>query len=93
VFGEAQLSNRAAVMSAYRLRQSFYGLPDNDVMFYERCEKEAVHELGHAFGLVHYKGFERVMHFSNSIEPVDLKSSAFCPSCARLLAQAIDPVA
>ena len=85
VFGEAQLENRAALMSVHRLRQQFYGLPADERVFYERCEKEAVHELGHAFGLVHCKRFECVMHFSNSIEQVDLKESSFCRSCTELL--------
>jgi archaemetzincin len=81
VFGEAQLKNRAALMSVHRLRQQFYGLPADERLFYERCEKEAVHELGHAFGLVHCKNFECVMHFSNSIEQVDLKTSMLCQNC------------
>jgi archaemetzincin len=85
VFGEAQLENRAAVMSVHRLRQQFYGLPANERLFYERCEKEAVHELGHAFGLVHCRNFECVMHFSNSIDQVDLKTSEFCEGCGELL--------
>jgi archaemetzincin len=87
VFGEAQLGNRAALISVHRLRQPFYGLPADGRLFYERCEKEAVHELGHAFGLIHCQGFECVMHFSKSIEQVDLKQSLFCPSCAGLLAR------
>lgn len=86
VFGEAQLENRAAVISVHRLRQQFYGLPSDETLFYERCEKEAVHELGHAFGLVHCRDFECVMHFSNSIEQVDLKTNSFCQKCAGLLA-------
>jgi archaemetzincin len=85
VFGEAQLGNRAALMSVHRLRQQFYGLPSDERLFYERCEKEAVHELGHSFGLVHCRNFECVMHFSNSIEQVDLKANAFCRSCIELL--------
>lgn len=85
VFGEAQLENRAALMSVHRLRQQFYGLPADERLFYERCEKEAVHELGHAFGLVHCKNFECVMHFSNSIEQVDLKTNSLCRSCIELL--------
>src|SRR6185369_2278572 len=75
VFGEAQLGNRGALMSVHRLRQQFYGLPGDERVFYERCEKEAVHELGHAFGLIHCKYFECVMHYSNSIDQVDLKSN------------------
>jgi archaemetzincin len=86
VYGEAQLNNRAAVVSVYRLRQEFYGLPGNDPLFYQRCEKEALHELGHTFGLVHCKQFDCLMHFSNSIEQIDLKSNSFCPACTSTLA-------
>jgi archaemetzincin len=86
VFGEAQLGRQAALISVHRLRQRFYGLPEDERLFFERCEKEAVHELGHAFGLVHCRDFECVMHFSNSIEQVDLKSNVFCDACAQLLA-------
>jgi archaemetzincin len=82
VFGEAQLNNRAAVASVYRLRQGFYGLPENERLFFERCEKESLHELGHAFGLDHCREWECVMHFSNSIEQVDLKAGVFCQRCA-----------
>jgi archaemetzincin len=85
VYGEAQLANRAAVVSVHRLRQQFYGLPPDDGLFYERCEKEALHELGHTFGLVHCKQFDCLMHFSNSIEQIDLKSNAFCEVCTSQL--------
>ena len=81
VFGQAQLNNRNALMSFHRLRQTFYGLPQNEDLFLERCEKEALHELGHTFGLVHCRNFECVMYLSNAIEQVDLKMSAFCDSC------------
>lgn len=82
VFGEAQLNNTAAVISTCRLRQEFYGLPTDDISFLKRVEKEALHELGHTFGLVHCPKFDCVMHFSNSIEEIDLKSNAFCSLCA-----------
>jgi archaemetzincin len=82
VFGEARLGGVAALFSATRLRQEFYGLPRDDTLFYERCEKEALHELGHTFGLVHCPLFECVMHYSNSIEDVDVKSTFWCSNCA-----------
>jgi archaemetzincin len=74
-------------MSVFRLHQRFYGLPEDERLFYERCEKEALHELGHTFGLVHCKLYECVMHYSNSIEQVDLKHSRFCPSCSALMTE------
>lgn len=85
VFGEAQLNNGAAVVSTYRLRQEFYGLPRDEVLLLERTEKEALHELGHTFGLLHCPDFECVMYFSNSIEQIDLKSNNFCQKCAESL--------
>lgn len=90
VFGEAQLGRRAALISVYRLRQPFYGLPEDTGLFYERCEKEAVHELGHLFGLVHCRNFECVMHYSNSVDQVDLKSTVFCEECAGFLKEQRD---
>ncbi len=81
VFGEAQLGGAAALISAARLRQEFYGLPANQILFYERCAKEALHELGHTMGLVHCRLYDCVMHYSNSIEDVDLKGSSWCPAC------------
>src|SRR5262245_6174964 len=61
VFGEAQWKKTAAVISTYRLRQEFYGLGPDEKLFYERVEKEDVHELGHNFGLVHCNRFDCVM--------------------------------
>ena len=85
VFGEAEVGRRAVIFSLHRLRQSFYGLPEDSRLFYERCEKEAIHELGHTFGLIHCHKFDCVMHFSNSIEQVDLKSNLFCEECSESL--------
>ena len=85
VFGEAQLDGRVALMSTHRLSPQFYGLPDDKRLFYSRCEKEATHELGHTYGLVHCPSYNCAMHVSNSVEQVDLKPAAVCDSCNRLL--------
>jgi archaemetzincin len=89
VFGEAQLGNRAAVISLHRLKQSFYGLPEDNALLYERCEKEAIHELGHTFRLIHCQKFDCVMHFSNSIEQIDLKHNTFCNNCTSVFKQCL----
>ncbi len=86
VFGEAQLGGKGAVMSTARLRQEFYGLPPDAELLYRRTEKEALHELGHTFGLIHCQDYACLMHFSNSIEEVDLKGDRFCEQCASRLA-------
>ena len=65
VFGEAQVGGKVALMSAHRLRQEFYGLPADRDLLLKRAEKEATHELGHAFGLTHCRNHDCVMRFSN----------------------------
>jgi archaemetzincin len=85
VFGQAQLDGPGAVVSTYRLRSEFYGLPADEGLLVERAIKECVHELGHAFGLVHCDDYGCVMHPSTAVDEVDLKGSAFCARCASLL--------
>jgi archaemetzincin len=85
VFGEAQVSDGGAVVSAHRLRQEFYGLPADPGLLHERLLKEALHELGHTFGLRHCVDYTCVMSSSNGVERIDLKSAEFCPNCAHLM--------
>jgi len=81
VFGEAECSGKAALISLWRLKPEFYGAPSNFELFIERGTKEAVHELGHTFGLSHCKNPYCVMYFSNSIFETDRKKGVFCNMC------------
>ena len=81
VFGEAELGGHFAIISLARLRQSFYGLPENRALFLDRTAKEAIHELGHTYGLGHCPHPECVMHFSNSLQDTDRKEASFCQHC------------
>ena len=81
VFGEAQLGGAAALVSFHRLRNEIYGLPTDHAQFTSRLAKEAIHELGHTFGLVHCADQRCVMRSSTYVEQIDLKSSMFCRSC------------
>jgi archaemetzincin len=79
VFGEA--SRNVAVISLTRLRQIFYHLPEDRNLFHQRVLTEAVHELGHTYGLVHCENSRCVMFFSNSLMETDRKGSEFCQKC------------
>jgi len=81
VFGEAQLGGRAAVVSLHRLDDELYGLPPHPQRLFQRLQKEAVHELGHTFDLVHCHEDRCVMTSSTYVEEIDLKSDAFCAKC------------
>ncbi len=87
VFGEAQLGGQAAVVSSHRLRDELYGLPRNPQRLRERLAKEAIHELGHTFGIVHCRDPLCVMHSYTYAEEIDFKSRDFCKSCSTLLEQ------
>jgi archaemetzincin len=79
VFGEA--GQKVAVISLTRLRQEFYRLPQDQTLFYKRALTEAVHELGHTYGLGHCGNPRCVMFFSNSLIDTDRKGPEFCPEC------------
>lgn len=85
VFGEAQMGGPCAVVSTHRLRQEFYGLPSDHELLRERLEKEAIHELGHTFDLVHCENYDCVMSASHAVEWIDLKGMKLCMECRREL--------
>ena len=79
IFGIAQYGGNALV-ALPRLRNSFYGLPDDIDLFFQRTVKEVFHELGHVFGLQHCTN-DCVMQFSNSLSDTDNKPDTYCSSC------------
>ncbi|OGN95060.1 MAG: hypothetical protein A2Z75_02735 [Chloroflexi bacterium RBG_13_50_10] len=81
IFGQADIAAGVALISLCRLRQEYYGLPSDEALFPDRAIKEAVHELGHTFGLGHCSNYKCVMHFSNSLADTDQKQAAFCSRC------------
>jgi archaemetzincin len=86
VLGEAHLGGRVAAIYLPRLRQDFYvKKSDTNKLFEQRVIKEAVHELGHAFGLTHCENNKCVMHFSNSLQDTDFKDHKFCERCNKIL--------
>jgi archaemetzincin len=86
VFGEAQLKGSCAVISTFRLRQGFYGLPADEELLASRTIKEAVHELGHTLGIPHCEDYNCVMAPSHAVEWIDLKKASFCEACRAVVA-------
>ena len=81
VFGEAQLGGVGSVIGLQRLNNIFYGLPEDRALFRSRIVKEAIHELGHTFGLIHCQNQRCVMKSSTYVEDVDQKSTEMCDNC------------
>ncbi|MFQ6066741.1 MAG: archaemetzincin family Zn-dependent metalloprotease, partial [bacterium] len=85
VFGQASIGGKACLVALPRLRQEFYGLEGPRSLFYQRALKEAIHELGHSFGLNHCRNRKCVMHFSNCLADTDYKEKQFCEVCQKKL--------
>jgi archaemetzincin len=87
VFGQAQLNGCVGVFSLARLRQEFYGLPSDREVLAERAAKEALHESGHLFGLVHCQDRNCTMSLATNVRQIDSKKVAFCAPCRARLAK------
>ncbi len=81
IFGHAEPYQGVAIISIHRLREEFYYKKENLILFQKRALKEAVHELGHLFGLSHCLESTCVMFFSNSIIDTDKKTFRLCRIC------------
>ncbi len=86
IFGQAELKGKGCVVSIHRLRPEFYISPALDGLVVKRACKEAVHELGHTFGLQHCSNKNCVMCFSPNIKGVDSKYVYFCSACTEKFA-------
>lgn len=85
IFGQAFLNGQSGIVSAYRLRNERYGLLADEKVLIERLRKEVIHELGHAFGLIHCQNPVCVMRSSTYVEDIDQKNWSFCLKCKRKL--------
>lgn len=85
IFGQAILNGRTAIASLFRLSNEWYGLgPDEDLLL-DRFTKVVIHELGHAFGLVHCTVPTCIMRAGTYVEDIDQKKQGFCSGCREKL--------
>jgi archaemetzincin len=87
VFGLAQLGGTTAVVSTNRLRERGESDLSPRELFTLRLEKEAVHELGHAYGLVHCTNPDCAMQGVTDVAEIDLRPPWLCHRCHERLSR------
>lgn len=85
IFGQAYLGGMSGIASTYRLKNEIYGMRQDEKLLRDRFTKVCIHELGHAFGLVHCHTPNCVMKSSTYVEDIDLKRYTLCLNCRREL--------
>jgi archaemetzincin len=85
ILGYADCLAGTAVVSLFRIRQEFYGLPEDEAKVYPRLFKEAVHRLAHLFDLAECRNPKCVNYFSQIMMDIDTKGDKFCDICKRQL--------
>lgn len=83
-FGQSNKNDNMALISIVRMNPSSYvrGKP-NDELLIQRMEKEAIHELGHLFGLSNVPDPECVMYLPTDLKSLDKKTDSFCMECRK----------
>ncbi len=85
VLGYSDALSGTAVVSLYRLRQEFYGLPEDEAKVFPRMHKEALHQLAHLFDINECRNPRCVNYFSQIMLDIDSKGMKFCDICKRTL--------
>lgn len=85
IFGQAILNGHSAIASLFRLSNEWYGLEPDENLLLERFTKVVIHELGHAFGLIHCAVPTCIMRPGTYVEDIDQKKLNFCPACREKL--------
>ena len=81
VMGQANSTSRTAVISTFRIKPEFYGLPENDQLLKTRLLNLASHEIGHMLGLKNCKNPECQMFVADTLTELDNRPEVFCAEC------------
>ncbi len=85
VLGYSDTVSRTAVVSLFKMRQEFYGLPEDEQKIFSRLFKQAVHYLSPLFGLSSCRNPKCVNFYSQDMFDIDNKLEKLCDICQRQL--------
>jgi archaemetzincin len=85
VLGHSDPLMGTAVVSLFKIRQEFYGLPEDDSKVYGRLYKQSVHQVAHLFNMTSCRNPKCVNYYSQDMFDIDTKGEKFCDLCKRQL--------
>jgi len=83
IVGDSDRIGSCAVVSYFRIRQEFYGLPEDERLVFKRILKESSKHLGRILGLTLCRNPRCVMYYSDDMFDIDQKSEKLCDICQR----------
>ncbi len=83
VLGHADAVARTGVASLYRLRQEFYGLPEDESKIFNRLFKQAVFFMAPLFDISACRNPKCINYYSQNMFDIDSKGEKLCDICRR----------
>ncbi len=83
VIGYSDTVSRTAIVSLFRIRQEFYGLPEDERKVFARLFKQSIYHIAPLFGLSACRNPKCVNYYSQSMFDIDSKGEKFCDICKR----------
>jgi archaemetzincin len=83
VVGDSDRLANCSVISYYRIRQEFYGLPEDERLVFKRILKESAKHVGRILGLSLCRNPRCVMYYSDEMFDIDQKGEKLCDICQR----------
>ncbi len=84
VYGEAEISSGIATLSVYRLLGKSRQRNSVSKLIVARVVREAIHEVGHLYGLGHCTS-KCAMRACTCLAEVDKAGNKFCPECETVI--------
>jgi archaemetzincin len=85
ILGHSDAVLGTAAVSLFRIRQEFYGLPEDEMKIYGRLFKQAVHQTAHLFEMSSCRNPKCINYYSQDMFDIDNKGEKFCDICRRQL--------
>lgn len=83
VIGHADALMGTAITSLFRIRQEFYGLPEDDMKVYSRLFKQTIYHVSKLLGLKSCRNPKCANFYSQNMMDIDNKNEKLCDICRR----------